>query len=131
MTSEQRRPLTLQIARIPENVRTAFERAFHAWKATWFAGALALNSNPASRASGPEFETLRACGPTILPLIVRELTNPENFMALQLYDVLQTDERLRVHFAPSDPKIAEGEQGRARRTVDAWCDHFKKSAPPG
>ncbi len=120
LTGDQQRFLAEQVKHIPEAVRSSFQHAFRAWKDTWFQGSLALSSNPATRAAGKEFETLRALGPQVLPLIVEQLALAENFLALQLYDVLQTNERLRVELSPTDPRIAEGEQGRARRTVEAW-----------
>ena len=106
---------------MPQHTRCAFASAFQRWKKTWFHGSLALSSNPTDRAHGSDYQALCAFGQMILPLVVRELGDPDNFMALQLYDALQTDERLRVRVDVSDPAILEGEQGRARRTVEAWC----------
>ncbi|HEY7152836.1 MAG TPA: hypothetical protein VH575_02655, partial [Gemmataceae bacterium] len=63
---------------------------------------------------------LIALGPTILPLVIEQLANPENFFALQLYDAIQPNEKLLVQFEPDDERILEGEQGRARRVVQAW-----------
>jgi hypothetical protein len=37
-----------------------------------------------------------------------------------LLDAIQTDVNLLVHFEPDDDRILEGEQGRARRIVQAW-----------
>ncbi len=59
-------------------------------------------------------------GPVILPLVIEKLADPENFLALQLYDTMQTNERLLVQFEPDDERILEGEPGRARRVVQAW-----------
>ena len=61
-----------------------------------------------------------ALGSAIMPLVVKQLADPENFMALQLYDAIQPDPGLVVHFEPDDERILEGEQGRARRVVQAW-----------
>ena len=56
-----------------------------------------------------------------MPLVVEKLADPENFFALQLYDANQPDEKLVVHFeADAHERILEGEQGRARRAVNAW-----------
>jgi hypothetical protein len=38
-----------------------------------------------------------------------------------LYDAVQPDLNLLVQFEPDDERIVEGEQGRARRVVQAWC----------
>jgi hypothetical protein len=102
------------------DLQNAFETAFNAWKETWFRGVLAINSNPNTRTVGTEFDALIALGPRILPLVVEKLTEPENFLALQLYDAIQPDERLVVQFGPDDERILDGEQGRARRVVQAW-----------
>ena len=81
---------------------------------------MAVNSDPHSRAVGREFDALIALGPTILPLVIERLTDPENFLALPLYDAMQADENLLVQYEPDDERIVEGEQGRAHRVVQAW-----------
>ena len=53
--------------------RTAFETAFSAWKGAWFAGGLAVSSDPHTRAVGSEFDALIGLGPTILPLLKRKM----------------------------------------------------------
>jgi hypothetical protein len=106
--------------RAPEELRAAFDKAFDAWKNSWFSGGLAISSNPHTRAVGKEYDALIALGPGTLPLIIERLADPENFLALQLYDALQSNERLLVQFERDDERILEGEQGRARRVVHAW-----------
>ena len=101
-------------------LEAGLREAFGAWKQTWFSGGLAVNSNPHSRAVGKEYDALIALGPEIMPLVVEKLADPENFFALQLYDANQPDEKLVVHFEADDERILEGEQGRARRAVNAW-----------
>ena len=120
LSAAQRRSLSMERDRVPEEVRTAFEHAFTAWKRTWFSGGLAISSDPHTRAVGKEYDALIALGPAILPLVVEKLADPENFLALQLYDALQANEKLLVHFEPDDERILEGEQGRAQRVVQAW-----------
>lgn len=120
VTVAQRRALNEENARIPKELRTAFRAAFDAWKETWFQGGLAVSSNPHARAIGKEYEALIALGPAILPLVVEALSDPENFFALELYDALQSNPKLIVQFEPDDERILEGEQGRARRVVQAW-----------
>ena len=120
LAATQRKTLSEQAASIPANVRADFETAFRNWQASWFAGGLAVNSDPHSRAVGKEFDLLIAMGPAILPLVIEKLADPENFFALQLYDAMQPNERLVVHFSSEDERILEGEQGRARRAVQAW-----------
>lgn len=120
LTAKEKQALRNQIHRLPEEQRAAFEVAFNAWKDTWFQGGLAVASNPQTRACGKEFDALIALGPGILPLVIEKLADPENFMALQLYDAIQANERLIVQFEPDDERILEGEQGRARRVVQVW-----------
>ena len=120
LSSAQKKALREQRAAIPAELQTAFDSAFRAWKATWFSGGLAISSDPHTRAVGKEFDALVALGPGILPLVIEMLADPENFLALQLYDAIQPNERLVVPIAPDDERILEGEQGRARRTVQAW-----------
>jgi hypothetical protein len=120
LTSGQRKALREQRAGIPAEIRQAFDEAFAAWKAAWFRGGLAISSDPHTRAVGKEFDALIALGPVVLPLVIEVLSEPENFLALQLYDAMQPNERLLVQFGPDDERILEGEQGRARRVVQAW-----------
>lgn len=120
LSAAQKRRLHQQQAEISASVRTAFDTTFSAWKDTWFRGGLAVSSDPHTRAVGKEFDALIALGPAILPLLIERLADPENFLALQLYDVLQADVNLLVQYEPDDERIVEGEQGRARRVVQAW-----------
>jgi hypothetical protein len=120
LSAAQKRTLHEQRERVPEELRAAFDKAFAAWKNTWFGGGLAISSNPHARTIGKEYDALIALGPGILPLVVEQLAEPENFLALQLYDALQSNDRLLVQFEPDDERILEGEQGRAQRVVHAW-----------
>jgi hypothetical protein len=120
LTAAQKKVLREQTNSVPPELRSAFETAFEAWKKTWFSGGLAISSDPHTRAVGKEFDALIALGPAILPLVIEKLTDPENFLALQLYDAIQPNERLLVQYGPEDERILEGEQGRARWVVQAW-----------
>jgi hypothetical protein len=120
MSPAQRRAVHAERDRVSQEVRSAFEDAFAAWKNTWFSGGLGISSDPHTRTVGKEYDALVALGPSILPLVVDKLADPENFLALQLYDALQPNEKLLVHFEPDDERILEGEQGRAQRVVQAW-----------
>ena len=120
LTAAQKRTLREERSKVPADLRAAFDDAFDSWKSTWFSEGLAMSSDPGTRAVGKEFDTLIAMGPAILPLVVEKLANPENFLALQLYDAIQPDEHLIVQYGPEDERILEGEQGRARRVVQTW-----------
>jgi hypothetical protein len=120
LSTAQKKLLHEQTAALPGDLRTAFQTAFAAWKATWFSGGLAISSDPHTRAVGKEFDALIALGPAIMPLVIEALADPDNFLALQLYDAIQADENLLVQYEPDDERILEGEQGRARRVVQTW-----------
>ncbi len=120
LSPTQKKALGEVVRQVPEQVRSSFEKAFAAWQETWFQGPLSISSDPSDRAGGKEYHDLIALGPAVLPLVLQKLADPENFMALQLYDALQTDVNLLVHIEPDDDRILDGEQGRARRTVQAW-----------
>lgn len=120
ISTTQKRALHEEQKNIPAELQVAFNEAFAAWKSRWFSGGLAISSNPNTRAIGKEYDALIALGPAILPLIIGQLADPENFFALQLYDALQPNEKLVVQFKPDDERILEGEQGRAQRVVQTW-----------
>jgi prevent-host-death family protein len=120
LSQSQKKVLGEVVREVPEQVKSSFEKAFAAWKETWFHGPLSISSDPSDRAGGKEYHDLIALGSPAIPLVLQKLADPENFMALQLYDALQTDVNLLVHIEPDDDRILEGEQGRARRTVQAW-----------
>src|SRR6266571_3035336 len=120
LSAAQRKILRDRRSTIPVELQQAFDAAFSAWKKTWFSGGLAISSDPHTRAVGKEFDDLIALGPAILPLVIEALVDPENFLALQLYDAIQPNEKLLVQFSPDDERVLEGEQGRARRVVQAW-----------
>jgi hypothetical protein len=120
LTAAQKKRLRQQRNAISTDLQAAFDAAFSSWKGTWFSGGLAISSDPHSRIVGKDFDALVALGPAILPLVIEALADPDNFLALQLYDAIQPNERLLVQFGPEDERILEGEQGRARRTVQTW-----------
>jgi hypothetical protein len=123
MNAEHNEALRKATAEVSREVRETFKEAFAAWKRSWFEGGLAISSDPHSRAVGREFDTLVALGPSILPLVVEALAEPDNFIALQLYDAIQPDQKLVVQFEPDDQRILEGEQGRARHVVQHWLSN--------
>ena len=120
ITAQDRAALRSIAAEADAETRQAFQGAFAAWKKTWFTGGLAVSSDPHTRTVGREFDALVALGPKILPLVVESLAEPENFLALQLYDTLQPDPKLIVQFEPDDERIFSGEQGRAQEVVKQW-----------
>ena len=101
----QRKSIAGDREHIPAELRSTYESAFAAWKATWFSGGLAISSNPNTRTVGKEYDALIAMGPAIIPLVVESLADPENFFTLQLYDAIQPNEKLLVQYEPEDERI--------------------------
>lgn len=120
VTTRERSAVKRLVSEVESETRQAFRAAFAAWKKTWFAGSLAISSDPHTRTVGKEFDALVALGPKILPLVVEALLDRDNFLALQLYDVLQSDQHLIVQYEPDDERILGGEQGRASEVVKHW-----------
>src|SRR5438067_323586 len=91
LSTAQKRALMEERKRVPEKVQADFDKAFAAWRKSWFSNGLAISSDPHTRAVGKEYDALIALGPDILPLVIEQLADPENFFALQLYDAIQTN----------------------------------------
>jgi hypothetical protein len=119
-TAKQRAALKSIAAEVDAKTQQAFQAAFAMWKKTWFQGGLAVSSDPHTRTVGEEFDALVALGPKILPLVVERLADPDNFLALQLYDALQPNPNLIVQFEPDDERILSGEQGHAHEVIKQW-----------
>jgi hypothetical protein len=120
ITTKERSAVKRIASEVERQTRQDFRVAFAAWKKTWFEGGLAISSDPHTRAVGKEFDSLVALGPKILPLVVEALAEVDNFLALQLYDVLQPDQHLIIQYEPDDERILGGEQGRAAEVVKHW-----------
>lgn len=112
------------VSAVNKTVANSFESRFSAWKETWDTEHTFHLSNPAFVSSSREYCDLVAMGPEILPLIVLKLTDPENFLALQLYEAVESDPGAHVDINPADDAIMEGEQGRARQTVERWVSNL-------
>ena len=128
ITAKERSTLKSIAAEVDARTKEAFQTAFAAWKKTWFEGGLAISSDPHTRTVGREFDALVALGPKILPLLVERLAEPDNFLALQLYDTLQPSPKLIVQFEPDDERILSGEQGRAQEVVKQWLASHQVAA---
>lgn len=120
LSKEERALLKEEISQVNPVLKSTFDKNFRLWKETWFRGPLALDSNPRSRRGSFEFFRLLSMGEMIIPLVVNELVNPDNFIALQLYDRLQYKPTLLIEHNAEDDFILEGEQGRAQRTVRTY-----------
>jgi len=125
-TNEQIAVVRAAAQGLPANLRAQFEQAFAAWKATWSAPHVAISSNPRAVTYVREFQELIALGPNIIPAIVEKLLEPDNFFALQLYDALQRRHNLIVALDLSSFEVFQGEQGRARRTIERFSNSLRR-----
>lgn len=100
--------------------REAFRELFEAWKATWFTGEMAYSSDTREFAAGYAYDSLVKMGPEILPLVVEQLLNPENFVANQLYYDLQSTPKMRLRREIAGPETALTEQDRSKLIVTSF-----------
>ena len=82
-----------------------------------------LSSSTKTYRELPEYTALRNMGKEILPLVVKELMNPEKFPLLVLYDDLQDDATCVIKYSAKDKMRFEGEQNRAIRTIRKYIDY--------
>ncbi|MGO8840232.1 MAG: hypothetical protein ACLQF1_03595 [Methyloceanibacter sp.] len=124
VTDDERSLILRFVAQVDPDVQRSFESTFAAWKGRWFTGGAKASSDSRSNKTFPEYRQLVAIGTSILPLVVRELADPVNFVALVLYDEL-AGEDLRVD-ADERGVALEGEQSRARRTIRRYINYQLK-----
>lgn len=122
VSNDQLLILKKEISMLPKKLVTEFEKLFEDWRNSWFAGRLAINSNPAARTSCYEFFKLLKMGSVILPLIVGKLTERENFFAVQLYERLQLNKGLVVKQNLYSNDFLTGEQGLAIKTISLYLE---------
>lgn len=102
---------------IDTETRAAFDTAFADWQEEWRTNSETKTSSLTTDTKGlATYTTLKEMGEGIIPLIIEKLTDEDNFIALVLYDDLQSD--------PLQKSIddRDGEQGRALHTVKLWAD---------
>jgi hypothetical protein len=114
ITLEQRARLDAEIAQLPPDLRARFDEHYRDWVKTWDRPDILISSNSKAVRNSEEFRALVSLGPRILPRVVDKLLQPEEFFALQLYDVLQDRPELR------DDGWDLGEQRRALATARRW-----------
>lgn len=120
-TEEQIKVVRAAAQKLPRELRDQFERRFAAWQETWASPHIAISSDPRAVTYVSEFYDLIALGPDIIPAVVEKLIDPANFFALQLYEALQSQHHMLLSFDPATDDVFEGEQGRARRTVERFA----------
>jgi hypothetical protein len=111
-----------QIATIPQDTRGEFERRYRAWRKTWDSPSLVLLSDTASLRRSAEFAALTGLGPQILPLLVEKMAHPQEFFALQAYEVMRPDWPANIE--TGGERVFDSEQAKAERAVKDWL------APP-
>ncbi len=120
-TSQQLDAVRAAAQKVPEELHKRFEQNFAAWKKTWTDPHIAISSDPTVVTHVKEYYELMAMGRDIIPAVVEKLIDPDNFFALQLYDALQNEHDMVVGFDVASESAFEGEQGRARRTVERFA----------
>lgn len=115
ISPEQLSRLDAEIAHLPADLRGRFDERYRDWRRTCDRPDILVSSNPKVVRNNNEFRALSALGPRILPLVVDKLLQPDEFFALQLYDVLQDRPELR-----EDEHRDLGEQQRALATARRW-----------
>jgi hypothetical protein len=120
-TSEQLDAVRAAAKRVPSELRKRFDQRFTAWKETWSDPHIAISSDPRAVTHVKEFHDLIELGRDIIPAVVEAMIDPDNFFVLQLYDALQSEHHMVLSFDPASDDAFEGEQGRARRTVERFA----------
>ena len=128
LSGSQAARLRHEIAAIPGEIRRAFEERYRAWRKTWDSPALAVLSDTRSRRNSAEFAALVRLGPPILPLLIDKIAHPQEFFALQVYEVLRPDWPANIE-ADGKPVFAS-EQAKARRAVQDWFRLKRGQAAP-
>jgi hypothetical protein len=117
-----------QIDAIPRDTHREFERRYRAWRRTWDSPSLALRSNTGALRSSQEFAALVALGPQIAPLLIERIAHPDEFFALQAYEVLQPDWPANIE--ADGQLVFESEQTKAERAVKDWFRLERGHAAP-
>jgi hypothetical protein len=117
-----------EIAAIPREIRRAFDQRYRTWRNTWDSPALAVLSDTRSTRNSAEFAALVGLGPQILPLLIDKIAHPQEFFALQVYEVLRPDWSANIE-ADGKPVFAS-EQAKARRAVKDWFRLKRGQAAP-
>lgn len=119
LTQDERHAVGRRFAQVPLELQAKFDELYASWELTWNEPLVAASSKPADRARSRQFLDLIALGPTILPLLMHKLMNPDQFFALQAVDHLAGPE-ITVEFEPEDEIVLKGEQFRAAETIRRW-----------
>jgi hypothetical protein len=122
LSAQELKILEDAVLNVDPALRASFEKTYREWKATWEHPLIVASSNPYDRTRSVQFLELIALGSGILPLLINQLLDQEEFFALQAVDRLLKP-ALSVVRGPYDDLILMGEQGRALETVKRWIHY--------
>lgn len=128
MAPDQLRFLDQRVEDMDPVVRQRFEGLFDEWKSGWSDPDILIQSNPAAVRRLPQFAALVELGPQALPSLARKLADPDNFLALQLYDALAERDPALAQRAKGP--AAQGEQGRAVAAAGAIARALARQSGP-
>lgn len=127
LSSAEKQAVIEAASKVSSSIRERFQTLLTAWNN-------AIKTNPAMLISSdtkdytklPEFAPLKAMGKGIIPLIMKELLNENNFYLLPLYDAIQEDSLQRIVLDTNSAEILGGEQYRAKKTIQLWLKNNRK-----
>lgn len=97
-----------------------FNRLAKAWRKQIASTPEAIVSSSTQRYTTlPAFAELQAMGKQILPLVVKELLDEDQYFFLTLYDALQADDTLKC-------KETGSEQEKTLKTIRLWMNGLRK-----
>jgi hypothetical protein len=119
LTDAEETRLNQKVKRVPQDLVSEFDTRYKAWRATWYDENNAMFSSPQMRTRSNEFMNLITMGPDIVPLLMKQLRDPDQFFALQALEVF-LDPALVYRPDLDHPDVLKGEQARARTTLKRW-----------
>lgn len=115
-----------KVAEVPKKLVLEFEKNFEDWRNTWFAGRLAINSNPDYRGHCIELFKLLKMDKAVIPLVVQKMTEKNNFFALQLFNRMYSVDDTESETAFTSICI-ESEQERVHKTISRYLSAVEKA----
>lgn len=119
LTDVEETRLNQKVKRVPQDIVAEFDNRYHAWRVTWYDDHNVMFSSPQMRTRSNEFMNLIVMGPDIVPLLMKQLQDPDQFFALQAVEVF-IDPALVYRPDLDHPDVLKGEQLRARTTLKRW-----------
>lgn len=95
-----------------------FDSIYEQWKNAFFRS---FSSHTSTSKNLPQYPILLKMGKDIIPLLIEKMiSNEDDFIALELYNDLQKNDNLKLIYDRNDPRILEGMQQTAKKTVKKW-----------